>query len=251
MAAAAGQYLQSQADAGILCPYRSWLFSNDDPETILSREAKYAHVVIQGDVDVDVFDSNGDFIVHFGSQNNSVSYSGEDVRMPSFEGGLSKSLIYGERQGYQTLIILPLDQVFTVGIYSNKSQKIQVSYAEYSADKLHADVRYIYIDEYDMGEYYPEVFDPEKEREYTAEDLQDMGVLVVEPWSGDIVYSPTAVMRLENKGVPHISPRVLLLFGLLVLVLLIFLFILIIIRIYIFFKKIRKKSSRESVSLDI
>jgi hypothetical protein len=159
---------------------------------------------------------------------------------------MSEALIYCERQGNQTLIILPLDQVFTVGIYSNIKQEIQVSYTEYSADKLHADVRYIYIDEYDKGEYYPEVFDPEKESKYTTEDLQNMGVLVVEPWSGDIVYSPTAVMRLENKGIPHPSPRVLLLTVLLVLGLLIFLFIRIMIGIFRFSKWIRKKASGKS-----
>jgi hypothetical protein len=226
--------------------YRSWLFSSDDPEMLLSHEAKYAHVVIQGDVDVDVFDAAGDFVVHFGNQPMSESFDMEDIRMPSFEGGMSEALIYCERQGNQTLIILPLDQVFTVGIYSNIKQEIQVSYTEYSADKLHADVRYIYIDEYDKGEYYPEVFDPEKESKYTTEDLQNMGVLVVEPWSGDIVYSPTAVMRLENKGIPHPSPRVLLLTVLLVLGLLIFLFIRIMIGIFRFSKWIRKKASGKS-----
>ena len=231
--------------------YRSWLFSNDDPEALLTREAEYAHVVIRGDVDVDVFDANGDFVVHINNQNNSISYLHNDIRMPSFDGGSSDALIYGERQGDQTLVILPLDQAFTVGIYSHKNQEILVSYTEYSADKLQADVRYIYVDKYDKGEYYPEVFDPEKEREYTAEDLQDMGVLVVEPWSGDIVYSPTAVMRLENSGIPHPSLRVLILAVLLIFVLLIIIFIRILIGICVIFKKILKKPSRKFSSRDI
>ena len=231
--------------------YRSWLFSNDDPEALLTREAEYAHVVIRGDVDVDVFDANGDFVVHINNQNNSISYLQNDIRMPSFDGGSSDALIYGERQGDQTLVILPLDQAFTVGIYSHKNQEILVSYTEYSADKLQADVRYIYVDKYDKGEYYPEVFDPEKEREYTAEDLQDMGVLVVEPWSGDIVYSPTAVMRLENSGIPHPSLRVLILAVLLIFVLLIIIFIRILIGICVIFKKILKKPSRKFSSRDI
>ena len=205
--------------------------------------------MIQGDVDVDVFDANGDFIVHFFNKNMYESYAEEDILMPSFSGGSSQSFVYGERQGNQTLIILPLDQVFTVGIHSNKDQKIRVSYTEYSAEKLKADVRYIYVDEYAEGEYYPEVFDPEKERKYSTEELQGMGVLVVEPWSGDIVYSPTAVMRLENSGIPHPSPRIMILIIMLILGLLTALVIRIFIGIFRIFKKILwKKPPRESVS---
>ena len=232
--------------------YRSWLFSTDDPEALLSRTAEYAHVVIQGDVDVDVLDGNGDFLVHFTNKSNYVSFSEDDILIPSFEGGVSRSFVYGERMGNQTLIILPPDQVFTVGIHSNKNQKIQVSYTEYSAEKLQADVCYIYIDEYDKGEYYPEVFDPDKERNYSPEELQAMGVLVVEPWSGDIVYSPTAVMRLENSGIPHPSPMIMILIIMLILGLLTALVIRILLGICRVFRKLLRKSPpRELSSRDI
>lgn len=230
--------------------YRSWLFSNNDPDALLLPEPEYTHVVIQGDVDVDVFDESGDFVIHI-NNNNSLSYTSDEVRMPSFTGGISQMLIYADRQGKQTLIVLPLDQVFTVGIYSHKKQDIRVSYTEYSADKLHADVRYIYYDTYDTGEYYSEVFDPEKERYYTAEDLQNMGVLVVEPWSGDIVYSPTAIMRLENSGISHPSPIILVLFVMLGLGLLVFIFIGIMIVIFRIFKRILQRPSRELNTRDI
>ena len=228
--------------------YRSWLFSTDDYEALLSREAKYAHVVIRGDVDVDVFDENGDFIIHINNEYGSGSFDKADIRMPSFTGGFSDTFIYFERQEGQTLLILPLDQVFSVGIYSHKGQVIRVSYAEFSAEKLRAAIRYIYEDEYDAGEYYLEVFDPEKESEYTTEDLLDMGVLVVEPWSRDIVYSPTAVMRLENEGIPHPSPRLLLAVILLILIIILFILIRILIAIIRLIKIIPKKLTRRSAS---
>ncbi len=223
--------------------YRSWLFSTDDTDALLMTEADYAHVVIQGDVDIDLFDQNGDFIFHINNKNDYVSFSEADIRMPSFAGECSNTVLYGERQGDRTLVILPLDQIYTVGIYSNKKQTIRVSYTEYSVERLQAEVRYIYLDEYEEGEYYPEVFDPEKERKYTAEDLREMGVLVEEPWSGNIVYSPTAIMRLENEGIPHPSPRFMITVILLILVLIMLLFIRIFIGICRMIKKILKKLS--------
>lgn len=154
---------------------------------------------------------------------------------------MSKTLVWGERKGEQTMLVLPLDQVFSVGIYSHKNQKIQVSYVEFSAEKFQGIVRYIYLDDYDEGEYYLEVFDPEKEREYSAEDLQAMGVLVVEPWSKEIVYSPTAIMRLENDGIPHPSPGLLFSLIALILVLFILLLIWIIVGFIRIIRKILKK----------
>ena len=228
--------------------YRSWLFSNDDPDQLLAREAKYAHVVIRGDVDVDVFDEEGNFIFQIKSGRNYISFDEEDIRMPDYAGTNSDTYLYCERQKDQTLIVLPMDQIFTVGIYSNKQQTIQVSYVEFSAEKLQADVRYIYLDEYDAGEYYLEVFDPAKEGKYTTEDLLKMGVMVVEPWSGNIVYSPTAVMKLENDGIPHPSPKFLLLFIAVILILMIFLIIRILIGIFRLFRKLLKKRSCEIAS---
>ena len=221
--------------------YRSWLFSTDDGASILSREAKYAHVVIKGDADVDVFDDNLDFVVHINNQSGSYSFETQAVRMPSFSGGISERYVYFERQEGQTLVVLPMDRIYHLGIYSHKDQTIRVSFTAYTTDKLRADVFYIYNDEYDEGEYFLETFDPEKENSYTAADLQEMGVLVIEPWSKNIVYSPTAVMRLENEGIPHPSPKILLCFIGFVLVLIIILVILMVLGICKIIKKFLKK----------
>ena len=231
--------------------YRAWLFSKDEPESLLSREANYAHVVIQGDVDVDVFDENNDFILHVYNEFGSYSYSIEDVLMPDYEGVDSDTFVYFERQEGQTLIVLPLDQVFHIGIYSHKDQTIRVSYVEFSADKLQGDLRYIYLDDYDAGEYYVETFDPEKERYYTTEELQAMGVLVVEPWSDQVVYSPTAIMRLENDGVSHPSAKLLLIVIGVALVLVIIIFIVFIILICRLIRKLLRKPSKRSDALAV
>ena len=144
---------------------------------------------------------------------------------------MGETILYAERLGHQTLIVMPTDQKFTVFIRSNIDQDIRVSYVEYSANKLYADVRYVYYDHYDAGESFPEELDPDVDRNLTTEELQEMGVLVVEPWSKDIVYSPTAVMRLENKGVFHPSPIFLLVFLLLIFSLAVYILIRIVILI--------------------
>ena len=225
--------------------YRAWLFSSDDPESLLSREAKYAHVVIRGDVDVEVYDENDDFIVTIDHDGNYLPYFMDIIRRPVYEGKASKTLIYGERQGDRTLLVLPLDQTFSIGVYSHADQTLRISCVMYSADKIRGTVQYIYDDEFEAGEYYLGEFEPESE-EFMAEDLLEMNVLVVEPWSNEVVYSPTAIMRLENDGVPHPTPKLLIAVILLVLVLLIFLIVLIIIGIIKIIKKILKKPAQAS-----
>ncbi len=181
-----------------------------------------------GDVDVEIYDEAGNFVEGI----NREGYISTDIKEsinPSFQGGLSETILYAERLGHQTLIVLPTDQKFTVFIRSNTDQNIRISYVEYSANKLHADVRYVYYDHYDAGETFPEELDPDIDRNLTTEELQEMGVLVVEPWSKDIVYSPTAVMRFENDGIFHPSPIFLLIFLLLVFNLAVYILIRIII----------------------
>ena len=91
-----------------------------------------------------------------------------------------------------------------------------------------------------------ETFDPEKERYYTTEELQAMGVLVVEPWSDQVVYSPTAIMRLENDGVSHPSAKLLLIVIGVALVLVIIIFIVFIILICRLIRKLLRKPSKRS-----
>lgn len=186
--------------------YRSWLFSDISVEDLFTDAPLYAHYVVNGDVDVEIFDEAGDFVLKVYADGN-IMTNPADVKTPGFNGGVSKTVLYAERQGKRTLIVLPMDQNFSASVRSLTDQNVRFSYVEYSTDDLHAIVNYIYDDNYSRDEIYTEVLDPMLEGDYTKEDLQHMGVLVVEPWSENIVYSPTAVMRLENKDVFHPTPR--------------------------------------------
>ncbi len=220
--------------------YRYWLFSTDDAEKILKRDPRYVHYTILGDVDVEIYDEKGDFIETFDHEGY-FDFEPNDIKYPDFHGEISQTVIYAERLGNQTMLVLPTDQVFTVYIYSHKDQTIRISYVEHTPGKLKADVRYIYNDHYEKGEGFPEVLDPDVDRNLTSEELQEMGVLVEEPWSKEIVYSPTAIMRLENAGVFHPTPAFFLIIVLLIFSLLLFLTIIIIIKIIRWIKNQVKK----------
>lgn len=181
--------------------YRFWLFSTDDPEKLFTRDPKYIHYTILGDVDVEILDSRGDLIEQF-DREGWFTTDLDNTLNPDFHGKMSDSIIYAERTGNQTMLVLPADQTYTVYIRSNIEQDIKVSTVEFSAEKLKADVLYIYLDHYDKNEGYPETIDPDVEPLLTSEILEkEYGVKTTRPWSKDIKYSPTAVMRLENGGI--------------------------------------------------
>lgn len=76
----------------------------------------------------------------------------------------------------------------------------------HSAETLRGNVVYVYYDHYDKDEGYLEVLDPEREQ-MTADEIPEdfSSVRVVELWDDDVVYSPTAIMKLENEG--YILPK--------------------------------------------
>lgn len=192
--------------------YLAWIFASDDPTEILTTEPGYYHYTITGNVDVELFDSNGDFIEGIKS-NGEITIDAESVRTPGVKGKESGTILYASRDGSQTLIILPKDQNFSAMIYSPSDQNIQCSLLEYSAGAIQANVRYIYSQDMDKGTFYEGVIDRSVVDQLSKQDLTDRGFYIIEPWSQDSVYSPSAVMRLENTDVFHPSPFVFLTFS--------------------------------------
>jgi hypothetical protein len=110
-----------------------------------------------------------------------------------------------------------------------------------------ADIHYVYLDDYAEGEYFLETFDPELDPQFTNDIiLQDYGLMTVEPWSGELTYSPTAVMRLENDGIIHPTPKFLIVVLLFVLFMILALVIQVIIGIIKLIRRlVRKRKSSE------
>lgn len=181
--------------------YRFWLFSPNAPEDLFTKDPDYLHYTILGDVDVEMYDEQGNLMEVMDRDGWFGFELDEELYNPDFHGDLSETIVYAERLGNMSMIELPGDQKYTIYIHSNTDQDLRVSTVEYSAERLKADVLYIYNDHYDKGEEYPEPLDPAREKDLTDEFLETVdNVQTVKPWSEDVTYSPTAVMRLENPG---------------------------------------------------
>ena len=186
-------------------PYLSWLFSTDDPALLFMDTPKYIHYTIVGDVDVELFDSSGNFVERIDSSGD-VTNDPAGVQTPGFRGKVSDTLLFAERNGTQTFIVFPMDQTFSAVIHSDRDQEVRYSFVEYSADRLQGNVRYIYFDDLNKDGFYEGMIDLFVLDELTEKDLTDKGFLVLEPWSKETVYSPSAVMELENNDIFHPEP---------------------------------------------
>ena len=185
--------------------YLAWIFSSDDPDQIYIEKPRYTHYTILGDVDVELFDSSGNFVERIDSSGEILT-DPDAVTTPGFTGGDSPVLLFAERNGQQTLIILPNDQTFSAVIHSDRDQEVRFSLTEYAADAIQAKVRYIYYEDLEKDKIYEGLIDRFVVEGISDADLEQKGFLVVEPWTKDTVYSPASVMLLENTDVFHPSP---------------------------------------------
>ena len=187
--------------------YRSWLFSSDDPDEIFLNAPDYFHYSILGDVDVEVYDSEGKLVVRIERDGN-ITGDPQDAKSDFFtDPEPSPVKLFASRQDEQTLIVFPMDRPYNAIIYSHQDEDIRIAYVLHSAKELRGDVQYVLSESVKKGDSYFGNIDPETINELTDEELLKLGFHKIEPWSQEIVYSPSAVMRLENTGIFHPSVR--------------------------------------------
>ncbi len=204
--------------------YLAWIFSSDDPAMIYTEAPQYVHYTVLGDADVELFDSSGNFIERIESSGKILT-DPNNVASPGFTGGQSTTFLFGERKGHQTFIILPKDQTFSAVIHSLKDQKVRFSFADYSADTIQANVRYLYDEDLKADAYYEGIINLSVIENLSDEDLTERGFFVIEPWTNDVVYSPSAVMRMENADVFHPAPLTFVTYSGLVLAMAVYLLV--------------------------
>ena len=206
--------------------YRSWLFSSDDPEEIFHDNHGYTHFTIVGNVDVAVFDEKERFVMEI-FRSGSISYNMYDsLVVGDYITLQSPFRPYADHIGDQTFIILPKDQLYQVWITPDKDQLLQYSYIDYDADHVRGSVQYILRENVKAGSLVRVNVDPEFVHELSDAELLEHGFEVVEPWSQDIVYSPSAIIDLENNGIFHPGLLALLTYPVLLAVFVIYLVIL-------------------------
>lgn len=204
--------------------YLAWIFSSDDPGQIYSDVPQYSHYTVLGDVDVELFDCDGNFIERIESSGQ-ISADPDNVKAPYFTGGQSGTFLFAERRGEQTFIILPKDQTFSAVVFSHKAQEVRFTLIDYSADAIRAEIGYVYHEKMEPDSFYGEVIDPSFPESLSDGALTEKGYEAAEPWINDSVYTPSAVMRLENADIFHPAPLSLVTFS--GLALLMFIYILV------------------------
>ena len=182
--------------------YLAWIFSSDDPEQVYSDVPQYIHYMVVGDVDVELFDSEGNFIERIESSGR-ITTDPTGVMAPEFNGEQSSTYLFGERRGQQTFIILPKDQAFSAVVRSAKDQEVQFSLIDFSADAVRANKGYIYYRSMEPDSFYEEVIEPES---FSNDDLIEKDYTALKLWNSHDVYNPSAVMRLENSDIFHPAP---------------------------------------------
>ncbi len=206
--------------------YCCWLLSSDDPDEIFMNDPRYFHYSILGDVEVEVYDADYNFVLRI-ERDGTISADPADMKIDFFSRSESSPVkLFASRQDEQSLVIFPMDQVFYLIAVSHQDEDIRCAYVEYSAKELRANVRYVLSETVDKDNYFIGNIEPESMETLTDEGLFTLGIHMLEPWSQDIVYSPSAVMRLENTGIFHPTVRffitmggLFLLFGLFILIL--------------------------------
>ena len=208
--------------------YRSWLFSSDDPADIFMNDPRYFHYSLLGKADVEVYDAEGRFILRLDRYGNK-STDLRDVQIwdnPDAVLEASPVQLFASRLDNQTVIAFPMDQQFFVIGLSHQNEPLRSAYVEYTAKELRGDVQYVLDEVVADGEMFLGNIDPNMINGLTDEDLFEFGFNKLEPWSQEIVYDPSAVMRLENTGIFHPSLRYFLSMGGLILVFAVFILIL-------------------------
>lgn len=122
--------------------YLSWLFSDDDPDRIFSDRKEYTRMIIEGNVTVALVDADAsDDTSYF--HINAVDSSGKFLDELNAGTKETPEMIKVNREyscGYmkagegKTMLILPKDKSFLIGIFSEKDQDVTVSFAEMSSD---------------------------------------------------------------------------------------------------------------------
>lgn len=199
--------------------YRFWLFSSDDPADIFQNDPRYIHYTVLGEVDAEIFDEDLAFIARI-NHNGTVSTDPAENLLGTEK--VSPIKLFAMRQDKQTTIFMPADQEFLILLTSLKEQDVRSSYVEYSAKNIRGDIQYILSEHVSDNETLLGAISPASIGELTDEELLKYGFTRIEPWSKEVVYSPSSIMRVENTGIFHPTPRFLLTLILLFLLLMLY-----------------------------
>ena len=124
--------------------YLAWLFSTDDPVELFTDNIRYTRLVIDGDVDVAVFQFEPEYgmvkcLKSDGTFSDVMTFGGTDYEKLANVPDIFMERVHGEH-----IILLPKDRSYSIIVYSNKTQKVEmhaiplrVGYTDNEFSQLH------------------------------------------------------------------------------------------------------------------
>ncbi|MBQ3385427.1 MAG: hypothetical protein IJG59_09500 [Erysipelotrichaceae bacterium] len=186
--------------------YLSWLFSTDDPKALFTDYIKYTRLVIDGNVDVSVFQLEPEYefvksLKADGSFAEEIEYGGmiyyRKANVPD---------IFMERVNGERIILLPKDRPYTILVTSNEKQKVEMHAIPLKVGYTDNEFSQLHYAEMDAGEY-DVLYSPSEE----LETIQSSSAIIAGS-TFDVVKisSPDTselAISLENANILNLSWR--------------------------------------------
>ena len=175
--------------------YISWLFSSDDPEDIFSEGTTYQMLFINGEMDIDIYDEEG--YVQTIHPDGEITFENAAEGMRSSSHLLECSVTEGV-----TEVLVPGDGRYLVMAESLKDQEVTYYSIGHSNESVRSDISVLYTANVKEGSMLPLYFEAGvMDWEDGLEGYTEREAAVLSSLS----YSPSVIMRLQQKNVLHIT----------------------------------------------
>ena len=186
--------------------YLSWLFSTDDPKALFTDYIKYTRLVIDGNVDVIVFQLEPEYGLV-----KCLKADGSFADEYEFSGIVNKKIsnapdIFMERVNGERIILLPKDRPYTIHVKSNEKQRVEMHAIPLKVGYTDNEFNQLHYAEMEAGEY-DVLYSPSEE----YETIQSSSAIIAGT-TFDVVKisSPDTselAISLENANILNLSWR--------------------------------------------
>ncbi|MDO5436051.1 MAG: hypothetical protein Q4G19_06750 [Clostridia bacterium] len=181
--------------------YLEWMFSFDDPEDLFTENTAYLRFTVSGDVVVAVCGENGLVGTNLTKPEDlPAALKSALMEIPADPGKEFHEI----RQGTQTTVILPRDEIYLITVYSNKFQEISYGGAAFdpavsvkgALGPIHTlqaekgSISYLLINDSTLDD---------------ALNLDEDANETLTTWDSAFPYSPGILVRLEKSNYFHLT----------------------------------------------
>ena len=103
--------------------YISWMLSKEDPNDLFAPQNEYTRVVISGDVDIMIYNDTSEALIQEVHSDGTVDYYNPGTEL------------FSARQKTQTILIIPRDCTYLVGIVAEKDQVTKLIQIHYTSEQ--------------------------------------------------------------------------------------------------------------------